>query len=39
MIEHITPRFIKTESIQYNAVLAITGAVRGTLREKLYLRL
>ena len=24
------------ESIQYNAALAITGAVRGTSREKLY---
>ena len=26
----------KIESIQYNATLAITGAVRGTSREKLY---
>ena len=25
-----------TESIQYNAALAITGAIRGTSREKLY---
>ena len=24
------------ESIQYNAALAITGAIRGTSREKLY---
>ena len=24
------------ESIQYNACLAITGAIRGTLREKIY---
>ena len=24
------------ESIQYNALLAITGAIRGTLKEKLY---
>ena len=24
------------ESIQYNAVLAITGSIRGTSREKLY---
>ena len=26
----------KLESIQYNAVLAITGAIRGTSREKIY---
>ena len=26
----------KLESIQYNASLAITGAIRGTSREKLY---
>ena len=26
----------KIESIQYNAALAITGAIRGTSREKLY---
>ena len=26
----------KLESIQYNAALAITGAIRGTPREKLY---
>ena len=26
----------KLESIQYNACLAITGAIMGTLREKLY---
>ena len=26
----------KIESIQYNACLAITGAIRGTLREKIY---
>ena len=26
----------KIESVQYNAVLAITGAIRGTSREKLY---
>ena len=26
----------KMESIQYNAALAITGAIRGTSREKLY---
>ena len=26
----------KIESIQYNATLAITGAIRGTSREKLY---
>ena len=27
---------VKIESIQYNATLAITGAIRGTSREKLY---
>ena len=26
----------KLESIQYNAALAITGAIRGTSREKIY---
>ena len=26
----------RLESIQYNACLAITGAIRGTSREKLY---
>ena len=26
----------KLESIQYNAALAITGAIRGSSREKLY---
>ena len=26
----------KMESIQYNAALAITGAIRGSTREKLY---
>ena len=26
----------KLESIQYNSALAITGAIRGTSREKLY---
>ena len=26
----------KLESIQYNAVLALTGAIRGSAREKLY---
>ena len=29
----------KLESIQYNACLAITGAVQGTSKEKLYLEL
>ena len=29
----------KLESIQYNAALAITGAIRGTSREKLYTEL
>ena len=26
----------KLESVQYNAALAITGAIRGSSREKLY---
>ena len=26
----------KLESIQYNAALTITGAIRGTSKEKLY---
>ena len=26
----------RLESLQYNAALAITGAIRGTLTEKLY---
>ena len=26
----------KLESVQYNAALAITGAIRGSTREKLY---
>ena len=26
----------KVETIQYNAALAITGAIRGSSREKLY---
>ena len=26
----------KIENVQYNAVLAITGAIRGTSKEKLY---
>ena len=29
----------KLESIQYNACLAITGAIRGTSKEKLYQKL
>ena len=29
----------KPESIQYNACLVITGAIRGTSKEKLYLEL
>ena len=37
MIEHIILRFIKNiESVQYNAALAITGAIRGTSKEKIY---
>ena len=31
--------FGRTESIQYNVALAITGAVRGSAREKLYLEM
>ena len=26
----------KKESVQYNAALAVTGAIQGTSREKLY---
>ena len=33
---HKEPFHQKLESIQYNAALAITGAVRGTSRETLY---
>ena len=29
----------KLESIQYNASLAITGAIKGTSREKFYIEL
>ena len=29
----------KLESIQYNAALAVTGAIRGSSREKLYQKL
>ena len=37
MIEHIILRFIKNiESVQYNAALAITGAIRGTSKEQIY---
>ena len=36
MIEHNTSFHQNIDSIQYNAVLAITGAVIGTSREKLY---
>ena len=39
-INHITYKRIsfhqKLDSIQYNAALAITGAIRGTSREKLF---
>ena len=39
-ISHITSMHIsfhqKLDSIQYNAALAITGAIRGTSREKVY---
>ena len=37
MTKHIIAHFIKTsEKIQYNSALAITGAIRGTSKEKLY---
>ena len=37
MIKHTKNHFIKKlEPIQYNATLSITGAIRGTSREKLY---
>ena len=29
----------KLESVQYNACLGVTGAIRGTLTEKLYRKL
>ena len=29
-------RYEKLESIQYNAWLALTGAIRGSLKEKIY---
>ena len=29
-------RFSRNESLQYNVCLAITGAIRGSSREKLY---
>ena len=38
MIEPIT-FLLKIESNQYNTTLAITGAIRGTFREKLYYEL
>ena len=33
---HNTPFHQKLELLQYNACLAITGAIRGTSKEKLY---
>ena len=33
---HIALLYQKLESLQYNACLAITGAIRGSSREKLY---
>ena len=38
MIKPIT-FLLKIESNQYNTTLAITGAIRGTFREKLYYEL
>ena len=29
----------KTESVQYNGALAITGAIKGTSKEKMYQKL
>ena len=36
MIEHIILCFIDIKSIQCNAALAITGAIRETSKEKIY---
>ena len=37
MIEHINSLFHENiESIQYNSAWAITGAIRGTSKEKIY---
>ena len=36
MIKHSILFHQKLEPIQFNAALAITGAIRGTSREKLY---
>ena len=37
MINHTMSRSKKKlEAVQYNACLAITGAIRGTSRERLY---
>ena len=36
MIKHSILFHQKLELIQFNAALAITGAIRGTSREKLY---
>ena len=36
MIKRIMSFHLKVESVQYNAYLAETGAMRGTSKEKLY---
>ena len=36
MIKPTMHRFIRNKSLQYNACLAITGAIRGSSREKIY---
>ena len=36
MIKHNVSFHQKLDSIQYNAALAIMGAIRGTSKEKLY---
>ena len=33
---YISTSYNKLESVQYNACLAITGAIRGILTEKIY---
>ena len=38
-IKPLITRLKKLESIQYNACLALTGAVRGTSKEKIYQQL
>ena len=37
--EYLASFHQKIESVQYNSALAITGAIRGASKEKLYLKL